>query len=691
MSDYVLDFRSIDPSRRFCASRQGMQFVHGFNTNQIGNAPSSIPTEYIEMLKEGFNGLNKLSFFIKPYQRGFRWDAKNNVRVLLDDLFSYSEANSGLFEKTRINYLLDFSDIDFYCLQTLTVKNLGNANWEVIDGQQRLTCVFLIYMVLSYFCGRVNTPYEIIYEREGKSFSLSETISKYFKKLPEFSTVDPRDVLQNEWNNDNEKNQWFEDTINHVEELFRNENHISGSYDIDSYYVRNAMVEIFRFVSEGKDQTQINTLLECIKRNIFFLWYVVPEDIELSSEDVFLKINSGAIPLTNAELVKSLVLRSDRNDVKYMSRKWEEMERGLSSNELWAFMAGNYESDTRIDLLLDVFAINNADEGNLYHGVSSNNPYALFDWYNEYGKKTSSSFAENILNALKDEYDRILEWYEDVEIYHYIGLLTLFQKLGFRFDKSYRNQQELLRFLLIKSDEVASKADFIKYLKKCIIDCLKMGLKKDQKDIKVSELVNTSETLNYLDDKKRVEAILWLLNVCETVESNDNKVIEKKNNKIISTSYKEYICRRFPFSEALSGGWSLEHIFPQHPEDNDTAGIEEYNAEVENLPSEKRLKEDDVHYIYNMALLDKNLNTSLQNRMLCKKRSKLIEEIGKGSFVPPSTINAFMLYYDISSSDVDDHISNNQIGDDWNYWTINDADHYLKAIIDCIKRMEGLE
>jgi len=73
-------------------------------------------------------------FFIPSYQRGFRWGT-DQVKALLDDIRSYQQRPTG----------------DFYCLQPLVVK-MGRAvrdegevvEWEVIDGQQRLTTILLI-------------------------------------------------------------------------------------------------------------------------------------------------------------------------------------------------------------------------------------------------------------------------------------------------------------------------------------------------------------------------------------------------------------------------------------------------------------------------------------------------------------------------------------------------------------------
>ena len=74
---------------------------------------------------------DKDSFFIPSYQRGYRW-TQQQVVDLLNDIWEFT-----LKEKTKD---------EFYCLQPIVVKERNNQ-WEVIDGQQRLTT---IYIILTY-------------------------------------------------------------------------------------------------------------------------------------------------------------------------------------------------------------------------------------------------------------------------------------------------------------------------------------------------------------------------------------------------------------------------------------------------------------------------------------------------------------------------------------------------------------
>jgi hypothetical protein len=70
------------------------------------------------------------TFFVRDYQRGFRWGT-DEVRRLLDDI-------------------KDAGSRDYY-LQPVVVKPLEDGRWELVDGQQRLTT---LYLVLHYYIQR---------------------------------------------------------------------------------------------------------------------------------------------------------------------------------------------------------------------------------------------------------------------------------------------------------------------------------------------------------------------------------------------------------------------------------------------------------------------------------------------------------------------------------------------------------
>ena len=70
------------------------------------------------------------NFYIPDYQRGYRWTNLEVEKLLsdLEEFFSYNTTGNA-----------------FYCMQPLVVFFNKNRNaWEVIDGQQRLTTLYLI-------------------------------------------------------------------------------------------------------------------------------------------------------------------------------------------------------------------------------------------------------------------------------------------------------------------------------------------------------------------------------------------------------------------------------------------------------------------------------------------------------------------------------------------------------------------
>lgn len=85
--------------------------------------------------------------YIIPYQqRGYKWTSFN-VEELLCDLREFIEETNS---KKRI-----------YCLQPLAVVPVGVNRYVVLDGQQRLTTLYLLY---KYLYGQ--SPYVFDYERD---------------------------------------------------------------------------------------------------------------------------------------------------------------------------------------------------------------------------------------------------------------------------------------------------------------------------------------------------------------------------------------------------------------------------------------------------------------------------------------------------------------------------------------------
>ena len=96
------------------------------------NNKTAVKLKTISMIEN-----ENVSFYIDAYQRGYRW-TKVEVKDLLQDILDFSQTD---YESH------DSSPSKFYCLQPIIVtQNRSDDTWKVIDGQQRLTTLYLIYL-----------------------------------------------------------------------------------------------------------------------------------------------------------------------------------------------------------------------------------------------------------------------------------------------------------------------------------------------------------------------------------------------------------------------------------------------------------------------------------------------------------------------------------------------------------------
>ncbi len=255
-------------------------------------------TESIFELKS-INELLNYEFLIPSYQRGYRW-TERQIKDLLNDIYEFIQQKESKTESVG----------DFYCLQPVIVKKEKGNNYKLIDGQQRLTT---IYIILNYL--------------QKKQF------------LIEFET--------------REKSKDF---LNNITDKINNDN-------IDFYHISKAYIEIknwFELLEETeatiKDEFYIN-----LGKYTKVLWYEINKNED--ERDVFTRMNSGKIPLTNAELIKALFLNSKNFETEEKSLKqieiakeWDDMEFTLQNNEFWYFLTKNKDYPTRIEMLFEIFS-----------------------------------------------------------------------------------------------------------------------------------------------------------------------------------------------------------------------------------------------------------------------------------------------------------------------------------------------
>lgn len=108
-------------------------------------------------LEEKLVGNISGKFIIEAYQRGYRW-SKDEIEHLLNDIDEVPDGQK-------------------YCLQPIVVKD-NNGIYELIDGQQRLTT---LYLIMKYLSNYIDISYSIEYVTRKAKTGILE-VKNYLKR-----------------------------------------------------------------------------------------------------------------------------------------------------------------------------------------------------------------------------------------------------------------------------------------------------------------------------------------------------------------------------------------------------------------------------------------------------------------------------------------------------------------------------
>lgn len=559
---------------------------------------------------------SKYEFYIPSYQRGYRWN-RQQIKDLLSDIWEFHLKNPAIDE--------------FYCLQPIVVKPKsvdGREKWEVIDGQQRLTTIYIILQYIKQnILPKVDLSFSLEYETRPNSKKFLDTMDSSIK--------------------DN---------------------------NIDFFYMYSAFDYIKEWFESKEDETTAGiSIYDKLRNQTKIIWYQINDNSDPIS--IFTRINLGKIPLTNAELVKALFLKQDNfADNTYpdkirlkqieIASEWDRIEYALQNDEFWYFLNnGLHEYETRIEFIFDMMArqINNLchvekrikKENNEYFSFLVFNQ--LFEEEEEKNKKNKNSkemSIENLWTKIKRYYMTFEEWFNERELYHLIGYLV-----------SIANSIEGIK----NETEKMSKAELRAYLKNKIRSSLNLNKKV--------------EDLDYENNKAKIKELLLLFNIV-SLQIND-----KSNMRFPFDRYKmekwdiehiHAVNTKMPSDKNNRLEWLLfakEKVDDEIIVNNISDFIDNKdltdNLAFENLFSEilkKYGEDDDVNDITNLTLLDSRTNRSYKNAVFPVKRKVILENDRNGTFIPLCTKNVFLKYY---SEDIDQ----------MNYWGREDRKKYLEAIL----------
>lgn len=594
-------------------------------------------------------------FVIPSYQRGYRW-TRRQVIELLDDLYDFQRQSDGLPKES------------FYCLQPVVVLQREDGRWELIDGQQRLTTILLILHFLRQILSIIKiSPYTLDYDTREHSASFLSALGT-------------------------------EEAIDRAGE------------NIDFYHLFHAYGAIEEWFASKDPTMQFGFLSSCLlaaqDRNVKVIWYQLPP--EQDPIEVFIRLNVGKIPLTNAELIRALFLKQGklgdgestnaiiaRNRAIQIAHEWDSFEKRLQDERFWHFIhQGSAPYPARIEYL---FAILLEQRG--LEQALEEDAYGTFIAYNQHFTESSSEELEDVVQKrwreIRNLYQRLDEWYEDRILYHLIGYCIA---------SSSEPSKEVLVHLLRDREEM-TRTRFEASIRVRIFENL-FGAWSDAEEHSDAEedayrkrlLGEVIDGLDYTSsrDKDSIRAVLLLFNIA-TLLRNPTSTL------------------RFPFDRFNLQPWDIEHIRSvksDMPGRIDTqrswlANVVEYWGTGHTDPDDEvkalQTRCEDVleaeafpvnlfpelyadilaHFgeatdqetdngIQNLALLDAKTNRTYKNAVFPIKRRWILRRDKEGIYVPVCTRNVFLKYY---SETIDDMM----------FWKQEDGQNYRDALLEMLE------
>lgn len=562
-------------------------------------------------------------YWIPAYQRGYRW-TRLQVTQLLDDIWDFIQHGAG----------------DFYCLQPVVVRKMGDGRFEVVDGQQRLTA---LHILLSH-------RHEILRILGISRFSIS-----YETRDPAFlDAIDPTRAGEN----------------------------------ADFHHIYEAWLAVNTWM-ELHDGVQPLTLLRHLlaedddrESNVRVIWYELePNDDAVAA---FTRLNVGKIPLTEAELVRALFLRRARQDdgadrtAYRISYEWDQIEKRLRNDAVWYFLQDKPEGTAnRISLIFRLAA--------LRAGRLNAQDHAVFAYFSD---RLGETDAEGAWREVREIFMALEEWYDDRELFHIVGFIL----------QQAQGDLDVFTELLDRSSELSKQA-FSRFLRRRVLDGVFHKVGKDLGPYELLQEIDAQCRAVDYSSPGKVRSLLLLFNLATLIETrksnmrfqfdsfktekwdiehiravSDDRPERDNEQKAWLRQCRDYL-RAFPDRPERALADRIEaYLDPEnHPED---AALDFVKIDTEILTHFNESRQATDHSLANLTLLDRGTNRGYGNAVFAMKREILLEQDRSGVFVPLCTRNVFLKSYS--------RIVGNVL-----FWSEDDAEAYLTAIVTTLNGFFG--
>lgn len=241
------------------------------------------------ILNQFIGGNNSTQFVIPIYQRNYVWE-KKNVEQLLNDI------------ERMIPFINDESVFHFFgsVVYIDTLHKGSFSEWTIIDGQQRLTTIFLLLQ------------------------ALKNIYPESFKVISKKYLLNDEDII----NTDNELDRYRLKPLvsdDNVYVKIANNEFDDMTLEEKGSNVFKAYTTIKSKLNEWKDKYDIDTILTALDK-FRIVWIQLGKNE--NPQQVFESINSTGVNLTAADLIRNFVLmnKDDETQTRLYNDYWKNIE-----------------------------------------------------------------------------------------------------------------------------------------------------------------------------------------------------------------------------------------------------------------------------------------------------------------------------------------------------------------------------
>jgi len=585
---------------------------------------STISLKAISALLKDEKG-HPANYWIPAYQRGYRW-SQLQVTQLLDDVWDFVQASEG------------GSRHQFYCLQPLVIKTRPEGDFEVVDGQQRLTTIFIILTYLKEMVAMLGkSRFRITFETRG------EANEPFLKDI---------DLTRAEENVD-----FF-----HICQAFR---------AVEGWFQNRDGMHKLKLLQHLLNDDEAG-------RNVKVIWFQLADSD--NPVDAFTRLNVGKIPLTNDELIRALFLRrtnveeSESAALQHkIAHEWDQVEKTLQSDAFWYFLSNQGgKSQNRIGFLFDLVA---RAEG-LPPGAE-HDAYGIFYAFS-LKLKVEGANPEQEWRKIKQTFMMLEEWFEDRILYHIVGFLV---SEGMSIGK------------ISELSKQCTKSEFELKLRREVFGLAIGGQPPaDMNEAAIRTRVEERlEDLEYGSHRPGIKSLLLLFNLATLLQNKRSNLrfqFDSFKSEQWNIEHVRSVTSDKPERHSDRVAWlnhCLGYLKSQATEEALRTEIESFIA----LPQqdaiavfdplydkilaffEEKTDEEADHGIGNLALLDEHTNKSYKNAVFAVKRQRLLALDEAGIFVPLCTRNVFLKCYSPQADNV-------------MFWSPADRDAYQVVIVETL-------